>query len=369
MSRVPLSTVAREWGRIGVTGFGGPPAHVALLRRLVVERYGWMDAEAFEHANAATGLLPGPASTQLALFCARQAAGGLGAVVGGLAFILPGLAMILALSVLFLSSTPPLWVLGAGGGAGAAVPAVAVAAGWSIVAPGWRRSTVRVRFAGYVIVGAFSSAVLGEYVVLALLACGFFELGLRASAFVPLPLAVATGGTGALVWTAFKVGALSYGGGFVIIPLMQHDAVNTYHWMTNPQFLNAVALGQITPGPVVLTTAAVGYAAGGVAKALLAATVAFSPSFLFVLLGAERFERLRGNTSATAFLRGAGPAAAGAILGASVPLTRALHENWQYALLAASAVALLALRRSVVSTLLAAGAIGTIVALAGGPVS
>jgi chromate transporter len=178
---------------------------------------------------------------------------------------------------------------------------------------------------------------------------------------------VTVGGYDALAWVAFKVGALSYGGGFVIIPLMQDSAVNTYHWMSNAEFLNAVALGQITPGPVVATVAAVGYAAYGIPGALLAAAVAFTPSFSFVLLGGSRFERLRGNVRAKAFLDGAGPAAVGAILGSSVVLALALSELWQCAVLAAAGVALLALRRGVVECLLVAGAIGVAVALGGAP--
>ena len=122
-----------------------------------------------------------------------------------------------------------------------------------------------------------------------------------------------------LAWVAFKVGALSYGGGFVIIPLMQPDAVNTYHWMTDAQFLNAVALGQITPGPVVQTVAVVGYAAAGVGGGLLAALVAFTPSFVFVLVGAPHFDRLRANGAVQAFLTGAGPAVIGAIAGIGDP--------------------------------------------------
>jgi chromate transporter len=153
----------------------------------------------------------------------------------------------------------------------------------------------------------------------------------------------------------------------VIIPLMQGDAVDTYHWMTNAEFLNAVALGQVTPGPVVATIAAVGYAAHGLGGGLLAAAVAFTPSFSFILLGGGRFRRLRESVSARAFLDGAGPAAVGAILGAAIPLTLALHETWQYAVLAIAAVALLALRQGVVATLLGAGAIGVVIALAGGP--
>src|ERR1700722_15095510 len=121
-----LWTSGREWTRIGLTGFGGPPAHIALLRRLVVERRGWLDARAFEDANAACSLLPGPASTQMAIFCAYRTGGPAGAVVGGLGFIVPAVVMILALSVLFLAHAPPDWVRGAGAGAGAAVAAVAV---------------------------------------------------------------------------------------------------------------------------------------------------------------------------------------------------------------------------------------------------
>src|SRR5262245_41458441 len=121
-----LGRIAREWTRIGVTGFGGPPAHIALLRRLVVDREGWMDARAFEDANAACSLLPGPASTQMAIFCAYRVGGWPGAIVGGLGFVVPAVVLILALSVVFLSQAPPLWVRGAGAGAGAAVPAVAI---------------------------------------------------------------------------------------------------------------------------------------------------------------------------------------------------------------------------------------------------
>ena len=162
------------------------------------------------------------------------------------------------------------------------------------------------------------------------------------------------------------MGALSYGGGFVIIPLMQADAVSHYHWLTNGQFLNAVALGQITPGPVVQTVAVVGYAAAGVGGALLAALIAFSPSFAFILLGGRRFDLIRSDERARGFLDGAGPAAIGAILGAAIPLARALQQDWQYGVLGAALISLLLLRRGVVLTLLLAGAAGTIVALAGG---
>jgi chromate transporter len=379
---VPLATVARDWTRIGLTGFGGPPAHIVLLRRLMVERRGWMDAQEFEDANAACGLLPGPGSTQLAIFCAYRVGGPVGAIIGGLGFVLPAVALVLLLSVVFFGHAPPLWIRGAGAGAGAAVAAVAVDAALSLLVPSYHRVREKrarlARWSAYLVAAAAAAALIGPYLVLVLIGCGLVELALqRRPALAPglhwaplaalAPRAVAVGGLGALSWTAFKVGALAYGGGFVIVPLMQGDAVHTYHWMTNAEFLNAVALGQVTPGPVTATVAAVGYAAHGLAGGLLAAAVAFVPSFSFILIGGQRFRRLRESSNARAFLDGAGPAAIGAILGAAIPLTGALRETWQFGVLAAAAIALLALRRSVVETLLAAGAIGVVLALAGAP--
>ena len=374
-----LSVVLREWGRIGCIGFGGPPAHIALLRELCVQRRGWLSEREFEDAIAATNLLPGPASTQLAIYCAWRVRGVAGALLGGASFIVPGLIVILALAALFLAESPPEWVLGAGAGAGAAVPAVAVRAGASLAPVSWKRATSRARWVAYALAGALAAATLGAWLVLVLLASGALEVALQRSrsadahvaAVLPWPqlasAGAATGGLLALAWMAFKVGALSYGGGFVIIPLMQHDAVDTYHWMTDAQFLNAVALGQVTPGPVVHTVAVVGYAAAGVGGGLLAALVAFAPSFSFILIGAERFDRLRASPAVRAFLGGAGPAAIGAIAGAAIPLALALDEAWQLAVLAAAALALVVLRRGVVTTLVAAGVAGALAALLGAP--
>jgi len=421
---VTLAVIAREWGRIGVTGFGGPPAHIALLRGLCVQRNSWLSEAEFEDGIAATSLLPGPASTQLAIFCAWRLAGPVGAVVGGVCFIVPGLIIILALSALFLAHSPPAWVSGAAAGAGAAVPAVAVGAAIGLLPASWRRANAvasaaprtaavrtavpdaaaarpvaaadsttaathaaprvtaaRVRWAGYLLAGGLAANLAGEYLVAVLLVCGLLEwlISRRAARTGPAEgrhggvmagLAVKAGVTagvvGSLSWVALKVGALSFGGGFVIIPLMQHDAVHTYHWMTTAQFLSAVALGQVTPGPVVLTVGVVGYAAAGLAGGLLAVLIAFTPSFVFVLAGGPHFDKFRRSTAAQAFLSGAGPAAIGAIGGAAVTLGLGLTQLWQVAVLAAAVCWLIALRRGVVSTLLGAAGVGVIVALAGG---
>ena len=291
--------------------------------------------------------------------------------------------------MLFVASSPPLWVLGAGAGAGAAVPAVAVQAGWSLLIPSWRNRASAVRWPAYLAAGLAAAATIGPWLVLVLLGCGAIELlarhaphpgrggagdsgGTRLPGFVVAPalvLAVGGGVLASVAWVAVKVGALSFGGGFVIIPLMQADAVTRYHWMTGAQFLNAVALGQVTPGPVVQTVAVVGYAAAGLAGGLLASAVAFTPSFLIVLLGGPRFEQVRASQRARAFLDGAGPAAIGAILGSAVTLTRELTHPWQYAVLGGALILVLPLRRGVVLTLLSAAAIGVAIALAAGTVS
>jgi chromate transporter len=428
--RVALAALAREWGRIGCIGFGGPPAHIALLRRLCVEDRGWLAASEFEDGIAAVNLLPGPASTQLAIYCAWRLRGTAGALVGGICFIAPGLVVILGLAAVFLATRPPGWIAGAALGAGAAVPAVAAAAAAGLAPASWRRAQqaglgpdgaspggaspggagrddagagarnaaagldpdqqepgrlARARWIGYLLAGGAAAATVGPWLVLVLVACGLIEIAARSRrrpvpppaagghrARLMLPLAAgapAAGGLAALAWVAFKVGALSYGGGFVIIPLMQHDAVHTYHWMSSGQFLTAVALGQVTPGPVVQTVAVVGYAAAGVGGGLLASVIAFAPSFGFVLGGGRHFDRLRRNLAIHAFLTGAGPAAIGAIAGSAIPLGLSLAHLWQAGVLALAGVWLVLLRRGVVSAIVGAAFLGVIVFLAGGPVT
>ena len=320
---------------------------------------------------------------QLGIYCAWRVRGTVGGIVGGLCFALPGLLVILGLSSLFLAERPALWLQGAAAGAGAAVAAVAVNAAVDLMPPSLKRvgegRAPRARWILYTLLGGTAAATLGPYLVLVLLACGLSEVAARSSGrprlnvrglgAVPISGIVSgVGGMGALAWVALKIGALSYGGGFVIIPLMQADTVNQYHWMTSGQFLTAVALGQITPGPVIQTVAVVGYAVAGVGGGILAAVIAFAPSFLFVLFGARYFDQLRESKAIQSFLTGTGPAAVGAIAGVAIPLAAGVGHAWQAAVLAAAAVWMIGLRRSVVVGLLAAGLIGVIAALAGLPV-
>lgn len=360
-------------------GFGGPPTHIAMLRALCVERERWLTAEEFNDGIAAVNVLPGPASTQLAIWCGWRLRGVRGALIAGAAFIVPGLVAIVALAEVFLASHPPRWIDGAAAGAGAAVPAVALQAAGRLLPASWARAHQsvhgRVRWVLYAAGGAVGAALAGPWLVVVIVCAGAFEVAVRhpRSPTNAVPLVVgaavpAVGGLGAVAWVALKVGALAFGGGFVIVPLMQHDAVAAYHWMTNGQFLNAVALGQVTPGPVVQTVAVVGFAADGLRGAALAAAVVFTPSFLFVIFGGRHFDRLRADPKAQSVLTGAGAAAIGAIGGAAIPLGLALAHLWQLAVLGAAVAWLVAARRGVVTALLVAGALGVAAAAVGLPV-
>jgi chromate transporter len=340
-----LGTVAREWGRIGLLGFGGPPAHIALLRDLTVTRRKWVDAREFEDAFAACNLLPGPVSTQMAIFTALRAGGMWGALVGGLGFILPGLLLVLAIAAVALADRPPAAAVGFGAGASAVVVPVVAQAGIGLI------RIPNARAALYVAAGIAGAVLAGAAVVGVLLLCGALELAWRARH------TVSVAAWPALIWLAFKVGALSYGGGYVIIPLMHGDAVHLHGWMTGREFADAVAYGQITPGPILHTTALVGWSAAGLGGALVATVAAFAPSFALVMLGARHFARLRESRHVRAFLDGAGPASAGAILGAAVPLLAAVDAAWQWATLAAGAAAL-ALRVPPVYVLVGGGLVG-----------
>ena len=216
------------------------------VRKLCVEERGWLSAHEFEDGISATNLLPGPASTQLAILCAWRLRGRVGGLIGGICFIVPGLAIILALSAVFLAAHPPLWILGAAAGAGGAVPAVALNAALGLIPASWGRTganraledPMALLLRGRWRLGRHGWSIPGDRAV-GLRSdrdrrAGRFQdtSGRLAFLLFPATSVPVVGGLAALCWVAFKVGALSYGGGFVIIPLMQHDAVVTYHWMT-----------------------------------------------------------------------------------------------------------------------------------------
>ncbi len=352
--RVPLRTIAREWGRIGCTGFGGPPAHIALLRVLCVQRRGWLSATEFEDGVAVTSLLPGPASTQLAILCAWRIGGPAGALVGGACFIVPALVIVLALSALFLAASAPAWIRGAAAGAGAAVPAVAAAAAVSLLPASWKRASAppsagggaaaqgeagpargaRARWAAYLTAGVVVAVLAGPWVVAVLLLSGITELavrkagrdrrdgpgaggraapgGGRAGLMLPGGLGCARRGRGGGRRPAEPGLGRGQGRRAVLRRRVRdhpaHAARRRAHLSLDDGRPVPDRRGPRSghPGPGGRHIAAVGYAAAGVGGGLLAALIAFTPSFVFVLGGAARFDQIRASPAIQAFLAGAG---------------------------------------------------------------
>ena len=269
MHQASAGTVLREWGRLGWIGFGGPPTHIALLRDLCVTRRGWIGERDFEDAVAACNLLPGPASTQMAIYCAWRVRGRLGAVVGGLGFVVPGL-LVDARARRDLPRRPPARLRSCGAAAGARGggrrrrgprrDAASCPASYGRTRRRRARALGRLprcsgrsrpRRSGRGSCSCSSPAARPRSSWRRAAAARARATARPAHAWPLLARGRrgATGGLGALAWVALKVGALSYGGGFVIIPLMQGDAVDRYGWMTDTQFADAVALGPGHAGP------------------------------------------------------------------------------------------------------------------------
>jgi chromate transporter len=352
-----------NFARLGLLGFGGPPAHMLMMRRQWVDT-GVLEVAEFNDAFAAVSLLPGPASTQMSLWIGWRLRGWRGLLAAAALFITPAVVMVLVLSYLVLGDGHPRWINAAALGAAAVVPAIAVRAAYDI-ARGyrWRESTGRTaRIVVYLSLGAVVCLVAPYLLPLAMILAGLGELAVEGR---PAMAVVGAGATkAALAWTALKVGALSFGGGFVIVPIMRGDAVTTHHWMTAAAFATAVAIGQLTPGPVVATVAAVGFAAAGWAGGVEASVIAFAPSLVFVALGARHLHQFRQRHGPQAFLVGAGPTATGAIAASAVTLAHGCVLHWQWPILVLAFVPVVVMRRSTTAWLLAGTATGLLIGLA-----
>ena len=346
---VKWSVFVRRFARLGFFGFGGPPAHVVLMRRQWVDS-DVIDAAEFNDAFAAVSLLPGPASPQLSAWLGWRLRGYAGLFVASALFITPAVAGVLVLSWLVLGARHPVWLSASALGAAAVVPAIALRAGVDLARGyqlGEKSARAKSRVALYGAVGVATCLVAPSALAIAMIAGGLCEIAVvRASSMRVVGVLGVASTKASLTLLALKVGALSFGGGFVIVPMMRADAVTTHHWMSGAAFVTAVAIGQLTPGPVVATIAAIGYAVGGWGDGLLAAAVAFAPSLLFVSLGARHLVALRQRASVRAFLDGAGPVATGAILASAWLLAHACTHQWQWPIVAVSVVLVVAIRRS-----------------------
>jgi len=368
----PLGALVRLFLRLGFSGFGGPLVHIAMMETEVVERRRWLSKEQFLDGLALCQMLPGPASTQLGVLICYLQRGWLGGLVGGAAFVLPGFSVMLVLTLLYAryGAIPALQGIFLG-----IAPAVIAVIGFSV----WRlgRTACSSIGLGLVAIGGFFLTTLGEVdTVVVLILCGLIWLGYRVftahlatTQVWTLPVLATLAGPelyARLAWLWVKMGALVYGGGYVIIPVVRGEAVDRWHWLSDRSFLDGLALGQITPGPIVNLSVFVGYQAGGIPGSVVAAVSVFAPAFAIVLAAAPLMNRLTQWMRFRLFLQGVNAAVVGAILAATIPLARgAITSPFTAVVAAASLLALWRLKLDTVWLVLAAGAAGLLWSLRG----
>ncbi|MGI8854556.1 MAG: chromate efflux transporter [Thermomicrobiales bacterium] len=354
-----LREVAALMFRLGWTAFGGPAAHIAMLRGEVVKRRRWMTEQRFLDMIGAANLVPGPTSTQTVMHSSYARAGWPGLFVGGTLFILPAAFLVLVFAWLYArygTTTGGVWLLY---GIKPVIIAVVVQALW-----GLGRTAVKNVLLGAFGVAVFAGYLLGVNVILLLFGAALAIMlienarrirGSRLSvrALVPLPgvkatalFAVAASATVAysplrLFLTFLKIGSVLYGSGYVLLAFLRNDFVNHLGWLTNQQLLDAVAVGQFTPGPVFTTATFIGYLVGGFSGAAIATLGIFLPAFLFVVLSVPVLPHLRRSPWTAAALDGVNVAAVGLMAGVAWELARAAVVDWFSALLAAAAAIIL----------------------------
>jgi chromate transporter len=357
--------------QLGTFGFGGPIALAGYMQRDLVERRGWISEQEYKEGLALAQLAPGPLAAQLAIYLGWARGGLVGATLVAVAFIAPSFLMVLGLAALYVRFGGLPWMLGAFYGVGAAVIAVIV------------RTTVklaRLTLGGdrllwaICVVSAAITAWTESEIFLLFVGAGLLTIAVRARPHEALGIGVAmlpwrgvaTMGVGAsflsgtslgtIFWFFAKAGALVFGSGLAIVPFLHGGAVQQFHWLTERQFLDAIAVSMITPGPVVITVAFIGYLTAGARGAAVAAAGVFLPVYLFVILPAPYFRGFAKNPQVHAFVDGVTAAATGAIAGAAIVLGRRAITDAGAILICAAVFAILAKVRRIPEPLVAVGA-------------
>jgi chromate transporter len=330
----PLRELALLFLRLGLTAFGGPAAHVAMMEDEVVRRRKWLTHEEFLDLLGATNLIPGPNSTEMAIHIGHRRGGWKGLIVAGACFILPAMLLTLGFAWAYVKFGTLPQAKALLYGVKPVIIAVVVQALW-----GLGRSALKSRLLAALGVAAFIAAFLGVNELLVLLAAGVLAIALRnrpvAMAIDPAPL------LGIFGFFA-KVGSVLYGSGYVLLAFLRADLVDRLHWMTEAQLLDAVAVGQFTPGPVFTTATFIGYLLHGAPGALVATAGIFLPAFVFVALSGPLIPRIRRSPVAGAFLDGVNVASLALMASVTWYLGRAAVVDVVTLLLAlASAVLLL----------------------------
>src|SRR5215217_4485978 len=340
--------------KLGTIGFGGPAALVGYMHRDLVERRRWMSEETYQLALALAQIMPGPLAAQTAIAIGYFQAGVLGATLVGLAFVLPSFLMVIALSMAYVAYGGLWWMQALFYGIGAAVIAIIAIAAYKLARSTNKRDPL---LWGIFAVMALATAVFEAELAELFLGAGLLVLIARAwpgwTRALMIGLACTVLGGAAWLLEAWsregstsggdvltqillfftKAGAFVFGSGLAIVPFLHQGVVQQFGWLTEHQFLDAVAVAMITPGPVVITVAFIGFLVAGLAGAVMAAIGIFLPVYVFTVVPAPWFKRHRDNPQLKAFVDGATAAATGAITGAVVLLGARAIVDWPTALI------------------------------------
>ncbi|HEX3761560.1 MAG TPA: chromate efflux transporter [Kofleriaceae bacterium] len=369
-SPATLRELAWLFGRLGLVAFGGPAAHIAMMEDEVVRRRRWMTHERFLDLLGATNLIPGPNSTEMAIHIGHDRAGWAGLVVAGACFILPAVLIVSAIAWVYVRFGTLPEVTGAMYGIKPVIVAVVIQALW-----GLGKAAVKTPFIAVVGIAAAGASLAGVNELLILAVAGGVVAAGRgaprgvASSWLPWPVlgAGATGVTAAIapfgLWPLFvfflKVGSVLFGSGYVLLAFLRSDLVEHLHWLTESQLLDAVAVGQVTPGPVFTTATFIGYLLGGAPGAGVATLGIFLPAFVFTALSGPIVPRLRRSRLAGAMLDGVNVASLALMAVVTLQLGRTAIVDLPTGFLAvASAIVLIRFRLNSAWLVLAGGVLG-----------
>ncbi len=362
--------------RLGALGFGGPIALAGHMQKDLVEDRRWISKDDYLEGLALAQLMPGPLAAQLAMYLGWVRARVVGATLVAAAFVLPSWLMVLAISALYVRYGGLAWMQGAFYGIGASVIAIIARSAVKLVKMTVRAD--RLLWAVFLVLAAVTAWTASEIVwlflgagLLVMLVRAPPRMGGRATAAAMAPAWLLTGVAGAaapdLVWRIFlyfaEAGAFVFGSGLAIVPFLHGGVVERMHWLSERQFLDAVAVAMITPGPVVITVAFIGYLVAGSFGAWAAAMGVFLPCYLLVIVPAPYFRRIARNPQVKAFVAGVTSAATGAIAGAAIVLGRRAVTDLPTVAIALSTLAILTWVRRVPepALILAAGIAGALV--------
>jgi chromate transporter len=341
--RTSLRELVWLFGKLGFTAFGGPAAHIAMMEDEVVRRRAWMTRERFLDLLGATNLIPGPNSTEMAIHIGHARAGWLGLIVAGLAFIVPAVMIVTAIAWAYVRYGALPAVASVLYGVKPVIIAVVVQALW-----GLGKTAIKTRVLAVVGLAALAASLAGINEIAVLVAAGFVVAIIRrvrpirtAASWLPLlGAAQATSATTAFgLWPLFlfflKTGSVLFGSGYVLLAFLRGDLVQHLHWLTEPQLLDAVTVGQITPGPVFTTATFVGFILGGPQGAAVATIGIFLPAFVFVALSGPLIPRIRRSPTAGAVLDGVNVASLALMAAVAIELGRTAIIDIPTAVLAA----------------------------------